>query len=110
MVKGYWIVSVDISDPESYKMYVAENRSAVCKYGARFVIRGGKSQVVEGQGRSRIVVIEFKDYATALDAIDHPNIPKQLKFVRVVLWLTSLSLRVITARSQQMGKIQHRRK
>ena len=48
-------------------MYVAETRSAFRKYGARFVVRGGKSEVVEGKGRSRIVVIEFKDYATALE-------------------------------------------
>jgi uncharacterized protein (DUF1330 family) len=79
MVKGYWIVSVDISDPESYKMYVAENRSAVCKYGARFVIRGGKSQVVEGHGRSRIVVIEFKDYATALGCYRSPKYTKAIE-------------------------------
>jgi Domain of unknown function (DUF1330) len=55
MAKGYWIVSVDVSNPESYKMYIAENRSAFRKYGARFLIRGGKSEVVEGKGRSRIV-------------------------------------------------------
>jgi len=24
MAKGYWIVSVDVSNPESYKMYIAE--------------------------------------------------------------------------------------
>jgi uncharacterized protein (DUF1330 family) len=41
MVKGYWIVSVDISNPESHKMYVAETRSALRKYGAHFVILGG---------------------------------------------------------------------
>ena len=67
MAKGYWIVSVDISNPESHKMYIAETRGALRKYGARFVIRGGKVEVVEGKGRSRIVVIEFKDYATALE-------------------------------------------
>jgi len=67
MAKGYWIVSVDIRNPESHKMYVAETRSAFRKYGARFVVRGGKSEVVEGKGRSRIVVIESKDYATALE-------------------------------------------
>ena len=67
MAKGYWIVSVDIRNPESHKMYVAETRSAFRKYGARSVVRGGKSEVVEGKGRSRIVVIEFKDYATALE-------------------------------------------
>lgn len=79
MVKGYWIVSVDISNPESYKMYIAENRSAFRKYEARFVIRGGKSEVVEGQGRSRIVVIEFKDYATALECYRSPEYAKAIE-------------------------------
>jgi uncharacterized protein (DUF1330 family) len=46
MAKGYWIVSVDISNPESHKMYIAETRTAFRRYGARFVIRGGKSEVL----------------------------------------------------------------
>ena len=56
MVKGYWIVSVDISSPESHKVYVAETRSALRKYGARFVVRGGKSEVVEGSDRSVMIM------------------------------------------------------
>jgi uncharacterized protein (DUF1330 family) len=61
MAKGYWIVSVDVSNPESYKLYIAENRNAFRKYGARFLIRGGKREVVEGTGtNTRIVVIEFQ--------------------------------------------------
>jgi len=79
MAKGYWIVSVDVSNPESYKMYIAENRSAFRKYGAHFVIRGGKSEVVEGKGRSRIVVIEFKDYATALECYRSPEYAKAIE-------------------------------
>jgi uncharacterized protein (DUF1330 family) len=79
MVKGYWIVSVNISNPESHKMYVAETRSALRKYGARFVVRGGKSEVVEGKGRSRIVVIEFKDYATALECYRSPEYAKAIE-------------------------------
>jgi uncharacterized protein DUF1330 len=54
MPKEYWIVSVEFSNPESYKHYIAENRNAFRKYGARFLIRGGKSEVVEGAGRTRI--------------------------------------------------------
>jgi len=79
MAKAYWIVSVDISNPENYKMYIAENRSAFRKYGARFLIRGGKSQVVEGKGRSRIVVIEFRDYATALKCYRSPEYAKAIE-------------------------------
>lgn len=79
MAKGYWIVSVDVCNPESYKMYIAENRGAFRKYGARFLIRGGKSEVVEGKGRSRIVVIEFKDYATARECYHSPEYAKAIE-------------------------------
>jgi uncharacterized protein (DUF1330 family) len=46
MAKGYWIVSVDVSNPESYKLYLAENRNAFRKYGTRFlsVLGGGPAK------------------------------------------------------------------
>ena len=78
MAKGYWVVSVDVSDADGYKLYVAENRNAFRKYCARFITRGGKSEVVEGKGRSRIVVIEFKDYATALECYRSPEYAKAI--------------------------------
>ena len=43
MPKGYWVGLVDVSDPEGYKAYIAENAKAFRKYGARFVARGGIS-------------------------------------------------------------------
>ena len=55
MAKGYWIVSVDVSNPESYKLYLAEKRVMhSARYGARFLIRGGKREVVEGTGRPQL--------------------------------------------------------
>ena len=79
MTKGYWIVAGDVSDPEGYKQYVAENAKAFRKYGARFLVRAGKSEVVEGTVRSRNVVIEFKDYATALECYNSPEYAKALE-------------------------------
>src|SRR6266702_1703303 len=79
MTKGYWIVSVDVSDPDGYKRYVAENSKAFRKYGARFLVRGAKPEVVEGTARSRNVVIEFKDYATALACYRSPEYAKAIK-------------------------------
>ena len=78
MAKGYWVVSVDVSDPEGYKGYIAENAKAFKKYGARFLARGGKSEIVEGEGRSRTVVLEFKDYETALACYRSPEYAKAL--------------------------------
>ena len=78
MAKGYWVVSADVSDTEVWKLYIAENAKAFRKYGARFLARGGKSNVVEGHGRSRVVVIEFKDYTTALDCYRSPEYAKAM--------------------------------
>jgi uncharacterized protein (DUF1330 family) len=71
--KGYWIARIDVTDPEGYKGYVAANAAAFRKYGARFLVRGGPFEAVEGQSRSRNIVIEFNDYATALDCYRSPE-------------------------------------
>jgi uncharacterized protein (DUF1330 family) len=76
MAKGYWVGLVDVSDPEAYKAYVRENAIAFKKYGARFLTRGGAVEKVEGAPRSRVVVIEFPDYKTALDCYRSPEYQK----------------------------------
>lgn len=65
MAKGYWIALVDISDPEGYKRYQAANAEPFAKYGAKFLVRGGESESVEGAARSRQVIIEFPSYEAA---------------------------------------------
>lgn len=65
--KGYWVAQVDVTDPDQYKQYVAANGPVFRRYGARFLTRGGASETVEGKLRSRVVVLEFRDYATALE-------------------------------------------
>jgi uncharacterized protein (DUF1330 family) len=67
MAKGYWVVAVDVSDPERYKAYVAANAAPLHRYGGKFVTRGGQSEQLEGKMRKRIVVIEFPTYRAALD-------------------------------------------
>lgn len=73
MAKGYWVGFADVSDPEGYKAYIAENAKAFRKYGGRFLTRGGKSETPEGQTRSRTVVIEFPDYAAAVECYRSPE-------------------------------------
>lgn len=72
-LKGYWIGTVDISDPVAYKDYIAANAVAFEKYGARFLVRGGRSETMEGRFRARTVVLEFKDYETALACYHSPE-------------------------------------
>jgi uncharacterized protein (DUF1330 family) len=71
--KGYWMAMVDITDPDNYPRYVAANKAAFDKYGATFVVRGGQGQVMEGPKATRMVVIEFKDYQTAVDCFHSPE-------------------------------------
>jgi uncharacterized protein (DUF1330 family) len=79
MAKGYWVANVDITDPEGYKAYVAANAEPLRKYGAKFLVRGGQSECVEGKLRSRLVVIEFPDFASALECYRSPEYDKARK-------------------------------
>ena len=67
MPKGYWIVRVDIADPEGYKAYTTANAKPFARFGARFIVRAGRYETVEGTSRSRNAVIEFPSYQAALD-------------------------------------------
>jgi uncharacterized protein (DUF1330 family) len=82
MANAYWLVTVDVADPEAYKLYIAENAKAFRKYGARFLARGGKSETVEGKGRSRNVLIEFPDYAAALSCYQSPEYQQAIRIRR----------------------------
>ena len=74
MAKGYWLGHVRVTDPEGYARYRAANAAAFGKYGARFLVRGGAHEEVEGaQGRTRHVVIEFPSYAAALACWHSPE-------------------------------------
>ena len=87
--KGYWIAQIDVTDPEQYKSYVAANGPVFRKYGARFLTRGGASETMEGKLRSRVVVLEFKDYATALECYRSPEY-RQAKALRASASLCDL--------------------
>jgi uncharacterized protein (DUF1330 family) len=66
MAKAYWIARVDVDNEQGYRPYLAANPAIFEKFGGRFVVRGGRFTLAEGQSRSRNVVIEFPDYDTAL--------------------------------------------
>jgi len=73
MAKGYWIARVDVTDEEAYKNYIAANASALRKYGARFIVRGGPFENPEGTARARNVVLEFPSYDAALACYRSPE-------------------------------------
>jgi uncharacterized protein (DUF1330 family) len=73
MAKGYWIARVEVANMDGYKEYVAQNGPVFKQFGAKFLVRAGKYENPEGASRSRNVVIEFKDYETALACYNSPE-------------------------------------
>ena len=79
MAKAYWIARVDVDNEQGYRPYMAANPAIFKKFGGRFVVRGGRFTVAEGQSRSRNVVIEFPDYDTALACFRSPEYQANIK-------------------------------
>lgn len=77
--KGYWMAMVDVTDPEGYPRYVEANKAAFDRYGAKFLARGGQGEVFEGPAATRLVIIEFDSYQTALDCYHSPEYQTALK-------------------------------
>jgi uncharacterized protein (DUF1330 family) len=73
MAKAYWIASVEVSDPVKYKGYADAAPEAFKKFGAKYLARGGKFQQLEGEGRSRNVVVEFPSLQAAEDCFNSPE-------------------------------------
>ena len=65
MPKGYLIARVTVEDEEAYKLYAQGTLAAAEKYGARALVRGGRSEALEGEARPRNVVLEFATYDLA---------------------------------------------
>lgn len=73
MPKGFWIAHVDVADDERYPDYLKAAQPAYEKYGAKFLVRGGKFEPLEGSVRTRHVVIEFESYDQALACYRSPE-------------------------------------
>jgi len=57
---AYVIVDIDIVDPVAYEQYKNLAGATVEKYGGKYVVRGGKSEVLEGDWTpKRIVILQF---------------------------------------------------
>ncbi len=73
MSNGYWIVRVSVRNAEQYPAYLEAAKPAFDKYGARFLVRGGHYEPMEGTARELNVVVQFDDLATALACYRSPE-------------------------------------
>jgi len=63
---GYYIAEVfSISNQDQFDKYAAGVPKTIEKYGGHYLVRGGKTQALEGEEPKRIVVIAFNSAADA---------------------------------------------
>jgi uncharacterized protein (DUF1330 family) len=68
---AYLIVEVETIDEALMTEYRKHTPGAVARFGGKFIVRGGKTRTVEGGWTpSRLVVIEFPDFAKAEEFYD----------------------------------------
>ena len=76
----YLVADMHISDPGLFREFVEAVPATVEKYGGRYLIRGGKFEVAQGDWTpDRVVVIEFGSMDQAKAWYDSPEFegPKQ---------------------------------
>ncbi len=67
MKKAYWIAHTNVKDPATYQRYIDEAKPAFEHYQAKFIVRGGEVEALEGKAYQRNVIIEFPSRQHALD-------------------------------------------
>jgi uncharacterized protein (DUF1330 family) len=70
-MSAYVIVDIDILDPAGYEEYKKLAGATVEKYGGQYIVRGGKTEVLEGDWNpKRIVVLKFESIERARKWLD----------------------------------------
>ena len=64
---AYAILQINILNRENYKEYVKKASPIVESFGGEYLVRGGKSEVVQGEWNDqRTVVVKFPSYDAAI--------------------------------------------
>jgi uncharacterized protein (DUF1330 family) len=81
-MSAYVIVEIDIQDPAGYEEYKKQAAATVTKYGGKYIVRGGKAEVLEGDWQpKRIVILEFASMGRAKEWLhcDEYRDPRKLR-------------------------------
>ena len=71
---AYLISQIEVHDPQGYEEYRKLVGASLAKYGGKFVARGGKIDVLEGNwSPKRVVICEFESLARAREWYDSPE-------------------------------------
>ena len=72
-MSAFWIVRINVTDPDTYPEYVRRVPAVLGKYGGRFIARAGRYTTMEGDDYERNVIIEFPSYEAAVACYRSPE-------------------------------------
>ena len=65
-MSAYVIVEIEVVDSVGYEEYKKQAAATVHKHGGKYIVRGGKTEVLEGDWNpKRIVILEFESMERA---------------------------------------------
>lgn len=68
---AYFIVDMDVHDRAGMREYLERVPGTLAKYGGRYIVRGGKFEIVEGNWQpTRVVMLEFPSMKQAKNWYD----------------------------------------
>ncbi len=71
---AYIIVEIEVTDPVGYEEYKKQAAATVHKYGGKYIVRGGTTEVLEGNWKpKRIVILEFPSMDRAKEWLNSPE-------------------------------------
>ncbi len=71
---GYIVADIEITDPDEYQKYAQQTAATIERYGGKFLVRGGRSETLEGDWKTkRLVILEFPSVEQAKTWYDSPE-------------------------------------
>lgn len=80
---AYFIVDLEVTDPEGFAEYRQQVPATIAQYGGRYLVRGGATETLEGTWQpKRVVILEFPTVEQAKRWYDSEEYraPKALRF------------------------------
>lgn len=79
---AYVIVDIHVNDPVGYEEYKALASPTLALYGGKYIARGGRTEILEGDwSPSRLVILEFENSEQAkkwLNSTEY-SLPRQIR-------------------------------
>lgn len=88
---AYVVTEINVTDPEGYAQYKELAPASIAAYGGKYLARGGKTEVLEGDwSPTRLVILQF------------PSMDRAKQWLDSVEYSTARALRHKTAKSNMV--------